>query len=180
MDTILYLEVFWEFLRKANARRGSLKGTLHRTLRAVHSRFRTLETGRTGGIRRGIGTRKQPDKCAPSTHVRGQNRNAHNPLHPDKHREQKQLANRYPCGGLSKARLNPNGRNLPGGEEGRSMHALLRGAILGHRLYRSRSLPLSLESRCTSRLGCVMCARAYRAGYLRCIPDLEVEGGRNQ
>ena len=180
MDTILYLEVFWEFLRKANARRGSSRGALHRTLRAVHSRFHTLETGHTGGIRHGIGTRKQPDRCVPSKHVRGRNRNAHSPLHPDKHREQKQLVNRYRCGDLSKVHLNPNGRNLPVGEEEQSRHALLRGASLRHRLYRSRSLPLLLGSRCTSRPGCVKCALAYRVEYLRCIPALEVEGGRNR
>lgn len=154
MDTILYLKVFWEFLRKVNARRGSPKGALHRTWRAAHSRFRTSETGHTGGIHRGIGTQKQPDRCAPSKHVRGRNRNANSPLHPDKHREQKQLVNRYPYGDLSKAHLNPNGRNLPVGEEVQSKHALLRGALLRHHLYRSRSLPLSLESRCTNRLEC--------------------------
>ena len=135
MDTILYLKVFWELLRKVNARRGSPEGALRRTLRAVHFRFHISETGCTVGIHRGIGTQKQPGRCAPSKHVRGRNRNAHSPLHPDKHREQKQLVNRYPYGGLSKAHLNPNGRNLLVGEEGRSKHALLRGAPLRHRLY---------------------------------------------
>ncbi len=46
----------------------------------------------------------------------------------DKHREQKQLVNRYPWEFVRKPTLIPTVANLPSREEGRSKHALLRGA----------------------------------------------------